>query len=93
MLNYLIVKKTDVLLPLVRCSHRNELVAEALTASIQKARANSLGNISNVMFWYAAYADMCVRLIAYDESKQGQKEFAEWKAEQEALKKEQSEAA
>lgn len=32
-------------------------------------------------------------IIAYYESEQGQKEFAEWKAQQEALKKEKSEVA
>ena len=32
-------------------------------------------------------------IIAYYESEQGQKEFAEWKAQQEAAKKEKSEVA
>lgn len=32
-------------------------------------------------------------IIAYYESEQGQKEFAEWKAQQEALKREKSEVA
>lgn len=36
-----------------------------LTESIQKACADSLGNISNAMFRYAVYADMMVRLVAY----------------------------
>lgn len=78
-----IVKKADDLLPLAKCSSRNEFVAkaieryigelaldgnsfvtEALTESIQKACADSLGNISNAMFRYAVYADMMVRLVA-----------------------------
>lgn len=42
----------------------NSFVTEALTESIQKACADSLGNVSNAMFRYAVYADMMVRLVA-----------------------------
>lgn len=42
----------------------NSFVTEALSESVQKACAESIGIISSAMFRYAVYADMMVRIIA-----------------------------